>query len=204
MVPVVSAVTIQGTVYDFDLSVRTDAVVEINTTPHQKIVAKDGSFSFDVPRGRYVLKASAKDGRVEENISAMSEGTYRLDLILFPSVDEELLEEMPDVPEIEGVVQDRPASHWFWWAIVFAVLGFFVYRVTRRKPEPVRKEVPVSDELDRVMALLAKEGGRMTQKELRKRLPYSEAKVSLMLDELEERGLIKRIKKGRGNVIIRV
>ncbi len=33
-------------------------------------------------------------------------------------------------------------------------------------------------------------------------MAYSEAKVSLMLDDLENKGLIKKIKKGRSNIII--
>ena len=41
----------------------------------------------------------------------------------------------------------------------------------------------------------------MTQKEIRKNIPYSEAKVSLWITELESDGKIKKIKKGRGNVI---
>jgi len=46
------------------------------------------------------------------------------------------------------------------------------------------------------------EEGRITQTELRTRLPYSEAKVSLLVADLEDRGLIKKIKKGRGNILI--
>jgi uncharacterized membrane protein len=41
----------------------------------------------------------------------------------------------------------------------------------------------------------------MTQKELREKLGLSEAKVSLMITDLEERGILKRIKWGRGNVV---
>jgi len=40
----------------------------------------------------------------------------------------------------------------------------------------------------------------LTQKELRKKLPWSEAKVSLIVSDLEDRGLIKK-KKERGNIL---
>ncbi|WP_424357016.1 DUF7343 domain-containing protein [Methanocella sp. MCL-LM] len=53
-----------------------------------------------------------------------------------------------------------------------------------------------------VIVILEKNGGRITQLDLRKLLPYSEAKVSLIVSDLENRGLIKKIKKGRGNVLI--
>ena len=42
----------------------------------------------------------------------------------------------------------------------------------------------------------------MTQKDLRARLNCSEAKVSLMITDLEDRGLVHKVKKGRGNIIL--
>jgi len=43
---------------------------------------------------------------------------------------------------------------------------------------------------------------RVTQKEMRKQFPVSEAKISLILAELESKGKIEKLKKGRGNIII--
>jgi len=42
----------------------------------------------------------------------------------------------------------------------------------------------------------------MTQLELRKPLPYSEVKISLIASELEDAGLLRKVKKGRGNILI--
>jgi len=58
------------------------------------------------------------------------------------------------------------------------------------------------DDLKEIVNILRRHGGRMTQLELRKELNYSEAKVSLMLADLENRGLIERFRRGRGNIII--
>lgn len=58
------------------------------------------------------------------------------------------------------------------------------------------------DDLKQTLEMIGKAGGRITQKDLRKQLGASEAKVSLLLADLEDRGLIKKIKKGRGNIII--
>jgi uncharacterized membrane protein len=44
----------------------------------------------------------------------------------------------------------------------------------------------------------------MTQRELRGRLHHSKAKISLMLADLENRGLIRKFKRGRGNIIVLV
>lgn len=63
-------------------------------------------------------------------------------------------------------------------------------------------DVTLPDDLREVLRIIEKSGGRITQLDLRKALPYSEAKVSLMITDLESRGIIKKIKKGRGNVII--
>ncbi len=57
-------------------------------------------------------------------------------------------------------------------------------------------------DLQQVVDFIAAEGGRTTQKELRKQFPLSEAKISLMLADLEQRGVIRKIKKGRGNVVV--
>lgn len=57
-------------------------------------------------------------------------------------------------------------------------------------------------DLDALLRALEGLDGRATQKALRKALPFSEAKVSLMVSELEHAGKISKIRKGRGNIII--
>jgi uncharacterized membrane protein len=58
------------------------------------------------------------------------------------------------------------------------------------------------DSLDKLVDIIRKEGGRTTQKEIRKQIPLSEAKISLMITELEHKGIVEKVKKGRGNIII--
>ncbi|MDY9928123.1 winged helix-turn-helix transcriptional regulator [Methanosarcina sp.] len=62
-------------------------------------------------------------------------------------------------------------------------------------------EVSLPEDLKEIMDLIRANGNRITQRELRKKSPYSESKVSLMLSDLEERGLIEKFKRGRGNII---
>ena len=57
------------------------------------------------------------------------------------------------------------------------------------------------EDLKDLLELIRASGNRITQRELRKKSPYSESKVSLMLSDLEERGLIEKFKRGRGNII---
>ena len=68
-------------------------------------------------------------------------------------------------------------------------------------PIPQRKEKLPSD-LKQIIQIMKRNEGRMTQRDLRKEIPLSEAKVSLMITDLENRGWIKRIKQGRGNILI--
>ena len=215
IIPSVVGVTIHGSVYDFGLNTLPNAIVEINSTPSQLIVASNGTYSFAVLPGTYTLKArhTKSDSDIEENISALTEGSYVLDLILLPSVgnEEALLKEQPDVPLVEDIIQEKPATSWLVWVVVFALLAYLLYKVSRKAPKVVQKivhrevvkEVAVAEELQKVLEFIEKEGGRTTQKDIRKQFPYSEAKISLMIDELEAKGLIKKVKKGRGNIIIK-
>lgn len=71
------------------------------------------------------------------------------------------------------------------------------------KEKPViRKNLPLPADLQEIMDIIRGQGGRITQKDLRSKLKYSEGKVSLMLADLERRELIEKFKRGRGNVII--
>lgn len=69
------------------------------------------------------------------------------------------------------------------------------------QPPPVR-DLLLPEDCRQVLSIIEKSDGRITQLDLRKMLPYSEAKVSLIVTDLESRGLVKKIKKGRGNVLI--
>ncbi|AKB48257.1 hypothetical protein MSKOL_2480 [Methanosarcina sp. Kolksee] len=57
------------------------------------------------------------------------------------------------------------------------------------------------EDLKELLEMVRASGNRITQRELRRKSPYSESKVSLMLSDLEERGLIEKFKRGRGNII---
>lgn len=68
--------------------------------------------------------------------------------------------------------------------------------------EEFEKEQSLPADLQEIIDIIEANGGRITQKELRSRVRYSEAKVSLMISDLENRGIVEKFKKGRGNIII--
>jgi uncharacterized membrane protein len=62
-------------------------------------------------------------------------------------------------------------------------------------------EKELDDDCKRVLKILKENEGRMVQKEIRNILNFSETKMSLVTTELEVSGFIRRIKKGRENVL---
>ncbi|MFW9806301.1 MAG: helix-turn-helix transcriptional regulator [Candidatus Thorarchaeota archaeon] len=63
------------------------------------------------------------------------------------------------------------------------------------------KFVGVTSEEEEVLAVIRQKGGSCPQKDLYTEFDMSQAKVSLILNNLEERGLVRRFREGRENVV---
>ena len=218
------AATIYGDIYDISLDKVEGVIVEVNTLPKQQYVSKNGTYAFNVPVGDYVIKANYYlDGVLEssaaERISVKAEGTFRLDLILFPSFEEE--NQLFNETEFDIVPFEEKPIIWPYIlisALFFVLLIAFYYwkkrkkgkkektkikeEKTEEKKEEIKEEKETINDLNQIIKIIKEEGGRATQKEIRKKIPLSEAKISLMIAELEHEGKVKKIKKGRGNIII--
>ena len=161
-----------------------------------------------MPVGNYAIQSYIGDLAAEENISIINEGDYILDLFLFPETDES--DPLSDADF--NLFGDGKSGISWWWSVagvfLLAVILVLVYLFWgKRKNEPVhpefKEELHVEDPLlKQVLEEIRKENGRITQKDLRRKFPLSEAKISLVLTELEHKGQIEKVKKGRGNVII--
>ncbi|MEM4268133.1 MAG: hypothetical protein QXK37_04870 [Candidatus Woesearchaeota archaeon] len=231
--PSVSAATISGDVYDYSFEIIDNVIVTINTTPKQQLIAKTGTYSFEAPLGQYVLTAKYYEDNIlqsstEEFIDISREGNYVIDLILFPSLDEEekLFEAPIDAPQINFDRNERNVNDvfsvqrnsWTSFFVIFAFVLLFsvlfgVWFFLKKQKKLAEQKIETSVEAKGPVEASAeptiiqvedviKKHLRITQKELRKQLPFSEAKVSLILTELEANGKIKKIKRGRGNIII--
>ena len=209
LLPFVEASALKGTVYDFSLEVAEDAIVLIDTQPRQTFVAKDGNYYFTLEPGTYILTAVLVEdqeiiARAEEKVTISNEGDFTLDLILFPSFgDLETLLNETDFVEENSLEDSRKFPYWIVFVVILILLGFFGIKLLKRKKKIIKKEEKKEeDESEKVLAFIKKEGGRTTQKDIRKQSNLSEAKISLIISELESKGIVKKIKKGRGNVIV--
>ena len=220
LVSAASAATIQGDVYDFELNKLTDVIVDIDTTPKQSVIIKDQGYVFNVPPGNYTISAqSIVNGVIQastkENILIKDNtGSYTVDLILFPELGQD---DFFNASEIDVNLNNKGSYTMYIYIaalIIFLVALFLVLKALRHKhlsvPQdhalitiPQKKSMPQEDEdLSKVLEVIKKNDGRITQKEIRKQLSLSEAKISLVISQLESEKKIKKIKKGRGNIII--
>jgi uncharacterized membrane protein len=253
----VSAATIHGDVYDLSLDRLSNVAVEVNTTPNQRLISKNGSYSFTLPIGSYKITAlqyqnNRTIAKAEENVQAIDNGDYVIDLFLYPNLEEE--QSILNSTDL-GILPEGQNSSLIIILIAIAILagaaaGLLIVFIRSRKkngseqvgeekgpkqkdekpegkqveetespkkaPEPEKEKaageakpqeqekspLEEDEDLKRVIDVLKSEGGRATQKEVRKHIPLSEAKVSLIITELEAKGFIEKIKKGRGNIII--
>lgn len=212
-IQVVSAATLSGIIYDLSFEEVDNTIVEINTQPKQVTVAKQGRYSFEIPEGTYILKAKKESLIASENITVTVDGNYTLDLILFPSFEEE--DELSNDLEENTLLNEldkKPTKDYVWYFLALAVVAvinfWFAYKkriqqfLKKRKERLHTKHDNTDSDLQQVLQIIHNERGRTTQKEIRKQVPLSEAKISLILTELEQEGKIKKYKKGRSNIVI--
>jgi uncharacterized membrane protein len=222
------AATLHGTIYewsDFDKPLK-NAIVEVNSTPAQYMIATTGTYSFNLSPGGYLIKAKYFRNNIleyttEEDIRIDHEGDFVHDLLLFPPTDTEY-EYLGDINLTEEMNTKSETNYNTYIAlflIILLLISIILYwfkrtrsstsNITVNEPSPApapiiaeNKSGELPSDLRELYNLIQKMGGRATQKELREKMAYSEAKVSLMLDDLESKSLIKKFKKGRSNIII--
>jgi uncharacterized membrane protein len=161
-------------------------------------------------------------------LTVEKEGNYVIDLILLPEIGDIPDEPFPDDEPLPGIwdqLVGGPLPLLALLGIVLVIVGYSilnVHRNTRTNAHAIKMDAATLDErgaearapenktgeimLDQyaleTLHHLQRGGNRLTQKELRAMVNIGEAKVSLVVSELESYGLVKKIKKGRGNILI--
>jgi len=206
---VVSAAILHGIIYDTDFNALSNVIVQVNTSTPQRFVSKEGQYSFVLDPGCYKLTAVYELPNhvlllATENITIQGDGYYVNDLFLRPTnpLVGNVIYEVTSQKEIVDILRS------YWWSlpvaliIVVLVLLLLSRNKAYRKLEKKLEDEGTTDEhLKDVLRIIKSEGGRTTQKEIRKKIPLSEAKISLLISELENKGVVKKIKKGRGNIL---
>lgn len=268
-----SIATVHGVAYEWSTFEPLDnAIIEVNSTPSQSMVAKYGVYSFELPNGSYHITASYYEDdqltySAEDTIIVSDEGSYVLDLLLLPSYSSSSEETVSSAERTSATARSNSILIGAVLVVIILLL-VLVYQIkrkpqkslpskkvkieeslhvtpvltekvieekveeeqglipeedtgttvsetvdepvdiplaeTKEEPLPLPSDEPVPADLQEILDILTSQGGRMTQKDMRKRLKYSEGKVSLMLLDLEKRGKIQKFKKGRGNVLFLV
>jgi uncharacterized membrane protein len=204
--------TITGTVYDSSLNKVSKAIVEISP-PLQRYITENGSYTFHVPKGQYnitvyYIEQTKKEITTEQIIITEDNQEYVFDLFLFLDLtEEEGLSEIPDI-NVDSITKKSYVTEIliFGFLIFFFLLIFLLKESKEDKSKIKDENLEIKDDLEKdhkneILNILKKNQGSITQKELRKQIPYSEAKVSLWITELEYEEKVKKIKKGRGNII---
>ncbi|MHC1571091.1 MAG: DUF7343 domain-containing protein [Methermicoccaceae archaeon] len=207
--PASAAALVHGTIYQWDtLEPLPNVLIDVNTTPHQTVLSKTGTYSLLLQNGTYRINMTyIVDGiptlSASKTIAVSGNGSYVLDVLLFP-----VNETTPELYE----TSTQSETSFPWVVLVLGVLAVllpvltYAYRsgwVRLRTTEPPPKNEPseLPDDITQALEIIAQAGGRITQRELRERLGGSEARVSLLVSELVHRGLVEKVKVGRGNVI---
>ena len=222
---VVHAAIISGSIYDLALQPESNVIVEINTIPKQMLVSKSGEYAFSVKPGNYTLHARTSISESIESVNITEEGNYTLDIILG-----ERLTQLPDFTFKESDINvslDNPKENTnnntysilFGIVLIIAIgiLGLYLFMYSKKlkslRHEVVDKHIsdkyspegmagkPLDEYEQKLLSIIKKEK-RTTQKDIRKAIPLSEAKISLIITDLESKGKIRKIKRGRGNILI--
>ena len=239
------AATLYGSIYDIELNELNGVVVEVDSSPAQRYVSKDGRYLFELGPGEYTLSAKyVKDYtqlRTEERVIIADDGDFIFDIFLFPEVDvddsdylteDDFFDFSEDMIHTDGRLSGLMLAVIVVSGMIILLLIYYAVGVYRRRIEEKELEdvgvlensirtsmgrpadgaksldngksvyADMDSDISKVVNVIRSEGGRATQKEIRKQIPLSEAKISLMVSELEHKGIVKKVKKGRGNIII--
>jgi uncharacterized membrane protein len=102
----------------------------------------------------------------------------------------------------DEIIKVNNSKKSLWLIPLIILISLTILFFIKKRKDKTNINLEDEDELLEQIYQIIKKEKRTTQKDLRKKLPYSEAKISLVLSELENKGKIEKIKKGRSNIII--
>ncbi|MCS7138994.1 MAG: MarR family transcriptional regulator, partial [Crenarchaeota archaeon] len=82
---------------------------------------------------------------------------------------------------------------------IISILAIILYRHRKKMPPPPEEYIISDEEL--ILRILRNSGGRLLQKQIKEATGFSKAKTSMVLSELQKKGLIRKIKRGREYIV---
>ncbi|VVC02529.1 Uncharacterised protein [Candidatus Bilamarchaeum dharawalense] len=211
--------TISGEIYDADsMKVLNNTIVTVEGSGGHIILQQlsDSPYSIDVESGNYTVRAyHFQNGTLtyySDYKVLVNQNNVQLDLVLLPY---ELLSLSPGFTPPPAVnhanldgnsnnTKDSDPPYLLYFSILIIlilILALAYWFFTKKKIEQPTEKFEPDHDCQVVLKILRENEGRMIQKELREILGFSETKMSLIITELEVSGCIKKIKKGRENIL---
>ena len=87
--------------------------------------------------------------------------------------------------------------------IVILVAGSYLYfKQVAKRPARMRIFKQILTEDEKKIIDLVKKNENVTQAQLRRELPMSKAKLSMILEKMQQRNMVKKIKTGKTNTVV--
>jgi uncharacterized membrane protein len=188
------AAFVHGDIYTDDLQKLNQTAIKIEGQFTYQLVTEKSNYSIFLPVGEYKLSASNFDSSgklafyAEEKIKVGTDD-QKVDLIL---------KRADDLTIVIALAIVLIASVFLWSNRHFAPKQ----NQDRQASEiAVTMEPELDEDAKKVLSVLETMENRASQKDLKEALNFSDAKLSLILTELEHFGYVKKFKRGRGNII---
>ena len=133
-----------------------------------------------------------------QNISVVKQGSYHVDLILFPVI-ESIINESDF--EINGFIEEKPDYTWLYVFGALVIIGFILFLISLLIKKKKKHEIKTIKDDQKIIDYIKKHK-RVTQKQLRHEFALSESYTSMLITDLEKQGRVRKIKKGRGNIVV--
>lgn len=87
--------------------------------------------------------------------------------------------------------------------IVIIIAGLYLYFKPEKKIKVVRTRLSkILTEDEKFIINSLKKGDNITQAELCRKCGFSKAKLSMLLEKMQKRGLLRKVKRGRTNIVV--
>ncbi|MCK4319866.1 hypothetical protein KAW38_04830 [Candidatus Micrarchaeota archaeon] len=204
---IANAANIHGEVYAIDgFDNLNNSIIKISGEENHQLMVKEGNYSIELREGEYVI-----EGFYYEEEELIYYAKYelevggeplRFDVVLFSA---EIFEYIPtiyiDEIELDELEIEEETDFTYVWVGIGIILILFIVLLLFRTKKKKAKPEELDEDCKTVLRIVNENEGRITQKEIREILNWSDSKLSLVVSELEQLELIKRIKKGRKNII---